>query len=156
VQVDTGNAVREGAIADGERDVGDAVDGTAAAPAVPELWLSVIVADDGSCWDTYDDLFNLAAEMHAEMLGLRTERTEVCAANLALDEARAWVLRTAVAGVDVELARGACEFDFHARRFAVRCGFKKQGEHTKRHVHTLTVHLFRPSMCQHIMATNSL
>ena len=145
-------AACEGASTGDDSSAAEAAGAAAIAPAVPELWLSVIAADDGSCWDAYKELCQMATELHAEMLGLHTESTEVRACDLGRAEARAWVLRTALGADSVELARGACEFDFHARRLGVRCGFKKQGEHSKRHVHTLTVRLFRPSVCQQVMA----
>ena len=81
--------------------------------AVAELWLNVVCADDGSCWDALEELITVAEGLHAELLGLSTQMeeavdeaarparistAEVEAPRLAADEARAFVVCAEVSG----------------------------------------------------------
>ena len=116
----------------------------------PEVWVSIVCADDSSCWDELDDLVEFARALHAELLGLPLATAELSAPELAQAEARASVVLTAPSGgggSGVELARVACEYDYRSRWLGIRCGFPHLGEPGKRFVHTVTACICRPTAC---------
>ena len=107
-----------------------------------DLMVSVVCADDGSCWDELSSALADVEAMYLE-LELRCESDEVPAQFLAAADARAFSSSPrmpAAASVDgdrAELARLSAQADFSTRRLCVRCGVKSLGERNKRFAHTM-------------------